>query len=140
MENNYVRITPEGVVYQKCDTQEAWDTFTQEPKGMDVYALHDDGSESLIENENDFDKTKEYGMELGEIPLNIAKAILEHNGYAIDSLWMDTDLTEHYNCSSEEALNVINSELDNDYIKGEIRASINQEIENKGFERLPEED
>ena len=67
-----IRIMSDGFIWELIEWNSA------ECHIGSLYELHDDGSESLIEKEEDINKNGVFGVEMGFIGNNICKAILEH--------------------------------------------------------------
>ena len=57
--NKQIRVMEDGFLWEIVDNSSAFELMGS------VYELHDDGSESLLENEEDFDEVATYGMEIG---------------------------------------------------------------------------
>jgi len=53
-----------------------------------------------------------------------AKATLRKNGYFVENLWSVHDVTDRYDCSPEDAQEVLNSALTNEYITEQIFLTI----------------
>lgn len=67
-----------------------------------------------------------------------AKALLKENGYQIDNLWCVDDVKAKFNCTNEEAQNVLYKALTNDATMEQIWLAINIVGESVGLE--PKED
>ena len=53
-----------------------------------------------------------------------AKALLKLNGYFIDNLWSTDDVTENYDCTQEQAQQVLNMALTNEATMEQIFLAI----------------
>lgn len=94
-----------------------------------IYTLHDDGTESLIETFEDFNEALESGLEIGieggHIETNDAKAALEHKGYFTRNLWHIDDVKAHNETlTDEECMDVLNDVMTSPRIMEEINEAI----------------
>ncbi len=64
------------------------------------------------------------------------KALLEERGYYVQNLWCVEDVTSKYKCSDEEAQNILNDALTNEYMMSEIWEAIDMAAE--GYEEVEE--
>lgn len=95
----------------------AWLLITDKAKKVyssglfDVYILHDDDSETLVEDMSMLDKAlsigEEIGIEAGRITSNCARTILKADGFFTENLWNVTDVVYDYECSDDEAQDVL---------------------------------
>lgn len=53
-----------------------------------------------------------------------AKQVLRDNGYYVDNLWHIDDITQTYNCTDEEALEVLDGALNVSYVVENIFENI----------------
>jgi hypothetical protein len=53
-----------------------------------------------------------------------AKAILKQHGYFVDNLWSTQDVTDRYECTEEEAQEVLETALTNEWVMEQIWFSI----------------
>lgn len=95
-----------------------------------LYTLHDDGSEALIETFEDLSKALENGLdigiEVGHIETNDAKAVLEHKGYFTRNLWHIDDVKAYdETLTDDECIEVLNDAM----TSGRIMEEINEAIE-----------
>lgn len=63
-------------------------------------------------------------IESDALTVESAKQFLEDNGYYTQNLWQVSDVQADFNCTEEEAQNVLNDVLNSDRIKGEINETI----------------
>lgn len=63
------------------------------------------------------------------IEIENAKKILRSEGYFVDNLWQTCDVTMNYDCTEEEAHNVLKLAFANEYIYEQIWNAIGQESE-----------
>jgi len=94
-----------------------------------LYTLHDDGTEALIETFEDLNKSLENGLdigiEVGRIETNDAKAVLEHKGYFTRNLWHINDVRTHNETlTDEECMDVLNDVMTSPRIMEEINEAI----------------
>jgi len=68
-----------------------------------------------------------------------AKAFLKSKGYYTDMLWMTEDVRNKFNCTEEEAQEVLNSALNGGWLIEETNESITIVAESFGFEEVDEE-
>ena len=61
--------------------------------------------------------------------INEAKALLEQNGYHVSNLWHTDDVHSLFDCSEDEAQEVLHSALTNDNTMEQIRFAIRQSAE-----------
>jgi hypothetical protein len=53
-----------------------------------------------------------------------AKAILKQHGYFVDNLWSVSDVTDRYECTEEQAYDVLDEALTNEWVMEQIWFSI----------------
>ena len=53
-----------------------------------------------------------------------AKAILKQHGYFVDNLWSTQDVTDRYECTEEQAYDVLDEALTNEWVMEQIWFSI----------------
>jgi len=58
------------------------------------------------------------------LTIESAKQFLKDNGYFVENLWSIHDVKNDYECTDEEAQNLLNEVLDSERIKQEINESI----------------
>lgn len=56
--------------------------------------------------------------------VSIAKALLRKNGYFVENLWCVDDVTQNYDCTEDEAQEVLGMALTNDVITERIFGAI----------------
>lgn len=62
-----------------------------------------------------------------------AKQVLNDNGYPTDSLWQAADVTSHYECSDDEAFEIVDMAIQGDRIMAEINEAIEMEAAQRGL-------
>lgn len=95
-----------------------------------LYTLHDDGSEALIETFEDLNEALEngfeIGVEVGRISTEKAKLTLESRGYFTKNLWHIDDVRTHdETLTDDECMDVLKDAMTSPY----IMESINEQIE-----------
>ena len=55
-----------------------------------------------------------------------AKQVLRDNGYFVDNLWNVTDVQVVFECTDDEAQEVLYNSMTNDYINEQIQLSIDE--------------
>ncbi len=68
-----------------------------------------------------------------------AKAILKQHGYFVDNLWSTRDVTDRYECTEEQAYDVLDKALTNEWVMEQIRFSIDDACDSLKIE-LKEDD
>jgi hypothetical protein len=68
-----------------------------------------------------------------------AKAILKQHGYFVDNLWSTQDVTDRYECTEEEAQEVLETALTNEWVMEQIWFSIDDACDSLEIE-LKEDD
>jgi hypothetical protein len=63
-------------------------------------------------------------MENKQTEIEQAKAILKQHGYFVDNLWSTQDVTDRYECTEEEAQEVLETALTNEWVMEQIWFSI----------------
>ncbi len=64
-----------------------------------------------------------------------AKQVLKDAGYQVDNLWHINDVKDNYNCTEEQAIEVLEDALTNDYTQQKIFEAINYSAEKIGLTR-----
>jgi hypothetical protein len=64
-----------------------------------------------------------------------AKQVLRDAGYFVDNLWHIEDVQQNYNCTDEQAMEVLEGALTNDYSQQQIFEAIDYEVGNMGLTR-----
>lgn len=95
-----------------------------------LFTLHNDGSEALIETFEDLNKSLEngfdIGIECGRISTEKAKLTLESRGYFTENLWHIDDVKNYDETLSDgECMEVLNDVMTSPY----IMETINEQIE-----------
>jgi hypothetical protein len=65
-----------------------------------------------------------------------AKQVLRDNGYYVDNLWSVEDVVSNYNCTDEEAQEVLDGALQNDATMGQIWYAIDFHAEEIGLTKV----
>jgi hypothetical protein len=58
-----------------------------------------------------------------------AKAILKQHGYFVDNLWSTQDVTDIYECTDEQAYDVLNTVLSSEGIMEQVNVDIHFECD-----------
>ena len=95
-----------------------------------LYTLHDDGSEALIETFEDLNVALgnglDIGIEVGRIATQDAKVALEFKGYCTGNLWHINDVRTHNEAlTDDQCMEVLDEVLTSPYIIETINQSIN---------------
>jgi hypothetical protein len=64
-----------------------------------------------------------------------AKQVLRDAGYFVDNLWHIDDVKQNYNCTDEEAMEVLEGALTNEYTQEQIFDAIDDSAEYMGLTR-----
>lgn len=94
-----------------------------------IYTLHDDGTEALIETFEDLNEALgnglDIGIEVGRIATQDAKVALEFKGYYTGNLWHINDVRTHNETlTDEECMDVLNDVMTSPRIMEEISWAI----------------
>lgn len=73
------------------------------------------------------------------ITVEQAKQVLKDNGYYVDNLWTVYDVTDRFNCTEEDAQEVLNDALNGEWIMEQIHYVIGEVAEYNGYELKDEE-
>lgn len=65
-----------------------------------------------------------------------AKQVLRDNGYYVDNLWSVEDVVSNYNCTDEEAQEVLDGALQNDATMEQIWYAIDYHAEEIGLTKV----
>lgn len=65
-----------------------------------------------------------------------AKQVLRDNGYYVDNLWSVEDVVSNYNCTDEEAQEVLDGALQNDATMEQIWYAIDFHAEEIGLTKV----
>lgn len=68
-----------------------------------------------------------------------AKEVLRKEGYYVGSLWNISDVQSKYECTDEEAMQVLEDAVDNEWIIGEIWDSIDSSADIHGLKEIEDE-
>jgi hypothetical protein len=69
-----------------------------------------------------------------------AKELLEKQGYQVYNLWHIEDVTGNYNCTDDEAMEVLIAALTNESVIQQIWHAINFHAEENGLKQKQKED
>lgn len=94
-----------------------------------LYTMHDDGSEALIETFEDLNVALgnglDIGIEVGRIATQDAKVALEFKGYYAGNLWHINDVrTQDETLTDDQCMEVLDEVLTSPYITETINESI----------------
>ena len=108
-------------------TDKAKEIFSSEL--FELYTLHDDGSEALIETFEDLNVALgnglDIGIEVGRIATQDAKVALEFKGYYTRNLWHIDDVKNYdENLTDDECMEVLNEVMTSPRIIEEINEQI----------------
>lgn len=79
-------------------------------------------------------------MENKQAEIEQAKAILKQHGYFVDNLWTVNDVTDRYECTDEQAQEVLDNALTNEWVMEQIWFSIDDTCDSLDIELKEEED
>ena len=65
-----------------------------------------------------------------QVEIENAKQVLKRNGYYVDNLWQTCDVTMNYECTEEEAQEVLDGALNNDNVLQQIFEGITMYADN----------
>jgi len=63
-----------------------------------------------------------------------AKAILKQHGYFVGNLWTIQDVTDRYECTDEQAYDILDTALTNEATMEQIFYAISDACDNEGIE------
>jgi hypothetical protein len=72
------------------------------------------------------------------ITVKQAKQVLEDAGYQVNNLWHIEDVKQNYNCTDEEAMEVLVEALDNEATIEQIFFAVNFHAEEQGLTKIEE--
>jgi|Laugrespbdmm15sn_2_1035079.scaffolds.fasta_scaffold84828_2 hypothetical protein len=72
------------------------------------------------------------------ITVEQAKRVLEDAGYQVNNLWHIEDVKQNYNCTDEEAMEVLVEALDNEATIEQIFFAVNFHAEEQGLTKIEE--
>ena len=79
-------------------------------------------------------------MENKQAEIEQAKAILKQHGYFVDNLWTVNDVTDRYECTEEQAQEVLDDALTNEWVMEQIWSSIDDTCDSLNIELKEEEE
>jgi muramoyltetrapeptide carboxypeptidase LdcA involved in peptidoglycan recycling len=72
------------------------------------------------------------------ITVEQAKKVLKDAGYQVNNLWHIEDVKQNYNCTDEEAMEVLVEALDNEATIEQIFFAVNFHAEEQGLTKIEE--
>jgi hypothetical protein len=85
---------------------------------------------------HDFDVvSRDFDAVIKRLDIENAKELLKREGYYVDNLWQTCDVTLNYDCTEEEAQDVLNKSLTNDATYEQIWMSIGYVAESMNLKR-----
>jgi len=84
---------------------------------------------------NDFVDLSPSKETMRAIEIAKAKELLRNEGYFVDNLWQTFDVTLNYDCTEEQAQEVLNKALNNEAIFEQIWMDIRCEADNMNLKR-----
>jgi len=69
------------------------------------------------------------------VQINFAKQLLRDNGYFVDNLWQTCDVTNNYDCTEEEAQEVLEKALNYESVYELVWEGISYEAEDMNLKR-----
>ncbi len=75
-------------------------------------------------------------MENKQMEIEQAKAILNKHGYFVDYLWSNFDVTDRYKCTDEQAQEVLDMSLSNEWVMEQIWFSIDDTCNSLNIELI----
>lgn len=108
------KVTSDGYVWCIV-TYAAKELFSS--GALSIYALHDDETETLIETHEQLQEALDggtpIGIDVGFLYTNEkTREALKKNGYHTETLWHVSDVTDRYECTDEEAYELLTKALD----------------------------
>jgi hypothetical protein len=73
--------------------------------------------------------SRDFDAVINRLDIESAKQLLRDNGYFVDNLWQTCDVTMNYDCTEEEAHQVLQGAFDNPATYDQIWDSIKSEAE-----------
>lgn len=80
-------------------------------------------------NDTDVDCHADIIAVLKKLDIENAKQVLKEAGYYVDNLWQTCDVTMNYECTEEQAQDVLDKSLTNDYVQEQIFSTIKEYAE-----------
>lgn len=80
-------------------------------------------------NDTDFNCHADLIAVLKQLDVENAKQVLKEAGYYVDNLWQTCDVTMNYECTEEQAQDVLDKSLTNDYVQEQIFSTIKEYAE-----------
>ena len=68
-----------------------------------------------------------------------AKAVLKQHGYFVDNLWSTQDVTDRYDCTEEQAQDILDTELNNGWTIEQIFFAIGDACDFENIELKEDE-
>lgn len=109
-----IKVTSDGYVWSIV-TYAAKELFSS--GALSIYALHDDETETLIETHEQLREALDSGIPIG-IDVGFLYAMdsireqLSSKGYHADALWHVNDVTDRYECTDEQAREVLDKAIE----------------------------
>lgn len=109
-----IKVTSDGYVWCIV-TYAAKELFSS--GALSIYALHDDETETLIETHEQLrdalDSGIPIGIDVGFLYTNKeTREALKKNGYHTETLWHVSDITDRYECTDEQAYELLTQALE----------------------------
>ena len=105
MQTENMKITKDGFVWKVINKEQALRIWNANIKALELYVLHSDDAESLIESDEQFFDAIEnklyIGIEVGQIETDITKEIIENSGRGI-ICWSIKDFEGRANSINKE--------------------------------------
>ena len=123
---------------QKAITKAFEEKAKEKKKADDQIDARWDIANHVYENSGSFMKTPELDSvhreleQIGE-DINKAKEILSQSGYQVYNLWSIEDVQNSYDCTDEQAMEVLIQALTNDHTMDQIWFAINFHAEDNGL-------
>jgi hypothetical protein len=85
---------------------------------------------------NDFDVvSRDFDAVIKRLDIENAKELLKREGYFVDNLWQTCDVTINYDCTEEEAQEVLEKALNYESVYELVWEGINYEAEDMNLKR-----
>jgi len=134
-------VRKDGFIYKVVSYETAKVLFSS--GALDLFELHDDDSESLIESIDEINQCAEsdkpIGISVGMIESDTCKEVLEERGFYTDNLWHTDDVKGKFECDDEQAHEVLKNAFRNDATYEQIWMSIDCAGESLGLTKIEEE-
>lgn len=133
-----MRIFKDGFIYKVITLDKAMEVYYT--NSFELYVLHDDESESLIESEEALLEANEkgwsIGMPVGMLDTEDAKKVLDNRGFSVDNLWSVHDVHSKFECDGATAKSILHNTLNSEYIMQTINGVIADYIESITRQRI----